>query len=238
MKNRWSIALGVVGVLVAGCATPPAAPAVLVCVPQEKQLPAPKIAVVSLKRCFDREAYARVKAIDARLEFLKQEQTTEETALSKELETLLNACSGIPDKSTKLYLKKYTEYKVVELRLDMAKRVNQARFLDEYNDLKADVYNEIRRAVSLVAKDEGWDLVLRVDGPQLEETGNDASLTLAQRIAARSVLYAVESMDISGKVIDRLNEEYKKKAVKICSACKRENPARAAKCPCGAEFPD
>jgi hypothetical protein len=80
---------------------------------------------------------------------------------------------------------------------------------------------------------------MRIEEPQLDE--DNANLeTVSQRINHRVVLYGSDRLDITTKVIERLNQEYQKKkagGVKVCAKCKKENPASAEKCSCGEALP-
>jgi hypothetical protein len=86
----------------------------------------------------------------------------------------------------------------------------------------------------MIAKDQKFDLVLRVEAPSLEEQDPE---NLAQRINSRVVLYYNEGVDITDMVLKKLNEEWaRQKAAGAqpaeweCPVCKKKNKVADATC--------
>ncbi len=185
--------------------------------PEPKPEPVPtrtdgtlRIAVVDLKKCFDPQKYALVKEMNAQLEKAAAESEQELMALDQKMHNLAEQMKGIPDKTSQLYLEKFKEFRMTELEREMVKRIAQMRLADKRAEVTSKVYNEIRAVVSGIAVQDGYDLVLRVEEPPLEDPSASAEL-IATRIANRVVLYGGERLDITARVIERLNQEYEKK---------------------------
>ncbi len=213
----------------------------VVAAPSPQQPFVPKIAVVDLKKCFDKTKYEGIKDADTQLEKFRAEIEQEQGQLTTKMGTLAEQMKGIPDKASNLYLEKLKEFRMTELNLDMVKKINQARFLDKYAEVKTRVYNEVRAVVTTIAVAEGYDVVFRIEEPQLDDDAGASAEGVTQRINHRVVLYGSDRMDITAKVIERLNQEYQKKkaaAPKACVKCKKESPAGSEKCTsCGEAFP-
>lgn len=165
-----------------------------------------KLGVVNLKTCFDKEKHDRVKDVDAELQKNAEELQKKIQDIDRKISTLKERIENLPANST--------------LRADLSRDLQRAatdrkfeaeygrlRYLDFYNDKKVEIYNEIRRVVDMIAKEQKFDLVLRVEAPQLEE---DTRETPTAQIASRVVLFHHENVDITNDVVKRLNDEYKK----------------------------
>ena len=213
----------------------------VVAAPCQQQPFVPKVAVVDLKKCFDKAKYEGIKDADAQLEKFRADIEQEQGALTNKMATLAEQMKGIPDKTSNLYLEKLKEFRMTELNLDMVKKINQARFMDRYAEVKTKVYNEVRAVVTTIAQADGYDVVLRIEEPLLDDDAAGGAESVTQRINHRVVLYGSERMDITAKVIEKLNQEYQKKkaaAPKVCQKCKKESPAGSEKCTsCGEAFP-
>jgi Skp family chaperone for outer membrane proteins len=203
--------------------------------------PAPlKVGTVDLKKCFDKQKYEYVKDVGVELEKFKAGLDAEEAAITAKMAALIEQMRGIPDRNSQLFMDKQKDYKLEEVRKELAQRMNRVRFTDRYAEQTTKIYNEIRHVVSIVGQEEGLDLVFRIEEPQLEDDTSNPE-TVSQRINHRVVLYGGDRLDITAKVIARLNQEYQKKkaagAPKVCAKCKKENPAAAEKCTCGEPLP-
>jgi rubrerythrin len=98
-------------------------------------------------------------------------------------------------------------------------------------DLESRIYSDLRRVVAQIARNQNFDLVLRVDESRLLD--EDADGIAAQRIV-RDVLFHRDAMDLTAQVLAGLNADWAK--AWICAACKRK--VADEKCPdCGAKRP-
>jgi Skp family chaperone for outer membrane proteins len=165
-----------------------------------------KLGVVNLRDCFDKDKYERIKEVDADLQKMADEYARRIQEIEKKMGLLKEQIDGLPRESA-LRAEKILQIRRAEVDLKFEREYGKARYLDHYSDRKIEVYNEIRRVVAMIAQEQKFDLILRVESPQLDE--QDAE-TVTQRINSRMVLYAHDSMDITKLVIDRLNDEHKK----------------------------
>ncbi|HVR83586.1 MAG TPA: OmpH family outer membrane protein [Planctomycetota bacterium] len=174
---------------------------------QDKDKTGFKLGVVNLRICFDKDKYERVKEIDADLQKLADEYAKKIQEIEKKMVQLKEQIEGLPAES-KLRADKILQMRRLEADLKFEKEYGKAQYLDFYSDRKIEIYNEIRRVVALIAQEQKFDLILRVESPTLNDQQDPENVT--QRINNRVVLYNHESVDITSLVVERLNAEYKK----------------------------
>jgi len=196
--KKLSALLAAAAVLAAGAGTASA---------QDKDKQGFKLGVVNLRICFDKEKYERVKEIDADLQKLADEYAKKIQDIEKKMVQLKEQIEGLPAES-KLRADKILQMRRLEADLKFEKEYGKAQYLDFYSDRKIEIYNEIRRVVALIAQEQKFDLILRVESPTLSDQQDPENVT--QRINTRVVLYSHESVDITNLVLERLNAEYKK----------------------------
>src|SRR5688572_14293000 len=173
---------------------------------QDKDKPGFKLGVVNLRICFDKDKFERVKEIDTDLQKLADEYAKRIQEIEKKMVQLKEQVEGLPPES-KLRADKILQLRRLETDLKFEKEYGKAQYLDFYSDKKIEIYNEIRRVVDLIAKEQKFDLILRMEAPTLNDQQDPENVT--QRINNRVVLYHHESVDITTLVIERLNAEYK-----------------------------
>src|SRR4026209_2558577 len=174
---------------------------------QDKDKPTFKLGVVNLRTCFGKDKYERVKEIDAELQKLADDYAKRIQEIEKKMVQLKEQVEGLPPES-KLRAEKILQLRRLETDLKFEKEYGKAQYLDFYSDKKIEIYNEIRRVVDLIAKEQKYDLILRVEAPTLNDQQDPENVT--QRINNRVVLYSHDSVDITTLVVERLNVEYKK----------------------------
>lgn len=167
-----------------------------------------KLGVVDLRRCFDRERYVRIKEVDAELRKLYDDQIAALAEVQKRIERLRNELTGLP-REMPLYWDKLGQLQLAEADLELRKKHGRQRYVNRFNELQIEVYNEIRRVVAAYARERGFDLVLRVEEPALQ--GDENPQTAAAQIQSRAVLYAADGLDITGEILKILNEEHAKR---------------------------
>jgi Skp family chaperone for outer membrane proteins len=166
-----------------------------------------KIGVVNLKQCFEPKRYRRIP--DAETEYKAFVMTLQEEIdeLRKHERTLEAEFKIIPPEMNKLQEEKLQEIQVVKFKIEYTAKLNQQRAMGKYQAIQMDIYNGIRAVVDQFGKDNGFDLIIKVDEPKLEE---DSPESVSRRISTRPVLYANPALDITDKIIDQLNAIYKK----------------------------
>ena len=174
---------------------------------QDKDKPAFKLGVVNLRTCFDKDKYERVKEIDVELQKLADEYAKKIQEIEKKMVQLKEQVEGLPPES-KLRADKILQLRRLETDLKFEKEYGKAQYLDFYSDKKIEIYNEIRRVVGLIAQEQKYDLILRIEAPTLNDQQDPENVT--QRINNRVVLYSHDNVDITNLVLERLNAEYKK----------------------------
>ena len=174
---------------------------------QEKDKASFKVGVVNLRICFDKDKFERVKEVDADLQKLADEYAKRIREIETNMVKLKEQVEGLPPES-KLRADKILQLRRLEVDLKFDKEYGKAQYLDFYSDKKIEIYNEIRRVVALIAQEQKFDLILRVESPTLSDQQDPENVT--QRINNRVVLFSHDNMDITNLVVDRLNAEYKK----------------------------
>ena len=202
MSNRifTSIALATAGLL-AAC---------LIAASTPKPQPAPKplrLAVVNIKECFKKDRYDRMKQVHEEIGKLRKAYTNELKDLEKNISRLKELLDAEPS-GTDLSGELIVQYRNGQSELKMKRELNQHKLRKKSSDKVSAVYNEIRRAVKLVAQDQEYDLILRVMDPEIE--GEDP-VSINQQINTRVVLYYNATLDVTDAVIKRLNEEWARK---------------------------
>ena len=166
-----------------------------------------KLGVVNLRICFDKDKYERVKEVDVELQKLADDYSKRIQEIEKKMVQLKEQIEGLPAES-KLRADKILQMRRLETDLKFEKEYGKAQYLDFYSDKKIEIYNEIRRVVGLIAQEQKYDLILRIEAPTLNDQQDPENVT--QRINNRVVLYSHDSVDITASVLERLNAEYKK----------------------------
>ena len=166
-----------------------------------------KLGVVNLRICFDKDKYERVKEIDTELQKLADDYAKRIQEIEKKMVQLKEQIEGLPAES-KLRAEKILQMRRFETDLKFEKEYGKAQYLDFYSDRKIEIYNEIRRVVAMIAQEQKFDLILRIEAPTLSDQQDPENVT--QRINNRVVLYSHDSVDITATVLERLNAEYKK----------------------------
>ncbi|HTF58204.1 MAG TPA: hypothetical protein VK661_13315, partial [Planctomycetota bacterium] len=156
--------------------------------------------------------------------------------IRKGLEEKTKVLEAVSDKTSALYMQKYTDIKVEEAHFDILQKLRTNRLLGARYSHRNLMYAEVRKVTAALAQELKFDLILRSDESAVDEDKTDESQSL-QKNMLRSVLYCDPSLDITGKVLTRLNDEYRKRkpvAGEIeCPQCHIRT--KDAKCPrCGA----
>jgi|TARA_B100001964_G_scaffold175337_1_gene193100 Skp family chaperone for outer membrane proteins len=167
-----------------------------------------KIGVVNLKHCFDKDRYERIQALDVELQALAAEYAKGVEATRKKIENIRMQLEGLTPE-LKSYWDKANELKQAEAELEFKRKYGKQQYLGRLVGLQVEVYTEITRIVEIYAKEKGYDLILRVDEPNLDKEKDLNSIS--QRISSRVILYHSATVDVTDAIVDLLNQEYLKK---------------------------
>ena len=220
MSNRrvTGLALGAAGLL--------AACLVAAGTPEPQAGPKPfRLGVVNLKECFKKDRYDRMKQVHADIGKLRKQYSDELKDLNKKVSKLKERMDAVPA-GTDLYRDLFVQYRMTESEIKMKRELNQYSLREKSSDMVRAVYNEIRRVVKLVGQEQKYDLILRVEEPEIE--GEDP-VSVNQQISSRVVLYQNATVDVTEAVIKRLNEEWAKK--KAAGPGKKPAPPKGGEAP-------
>jgi len=199
--------------------------------PAQEAKPPFKLGVVNLKTCFLADKYDRIKEVREEFKGVFEEHGKQVQALEKRVRELKDQIEGL-DRSQKLHEEKRRQLALVEAELKITHEIGRQRLRNQNTDIYREVYNEVERVIRMIGQEQKYDLILRVEQPQLEEQ-DEATLSL--QIVSRVVLHHHESVDLTPQVMDRLNQEWKKqKAASAtpaaeweCPVCKKKNKGDA-----------
>jgi Skp family chaperone for outer membrane proteins len=138
---------------------------------------------------------------------LKDKLDKDGDTLNKELDAL--------HKELELYKSESPEFRATEEKLlrkvaDVASygEFEERRLLLEQRLKTLQTYSTLRKGVEDYARENNIALVLMTDEPNLIDARSQQELLA--KISTRKVIYAHESMDITSKVIERLNADYQR----------------------------
>ncbi len=195
MKHLRSILLfasSLPGALAPAQAPTPAAPAA-----EAKAVNTPKIGVVDFVKVVD--AYPRAIAERTKIEELRKQQRTvleAELKKGKELELQLEDLQrGTPKYDLKLH-----ELRLKKQDIEGMEQIFDRDWRRKIDEFYVAIYADLERAVAIVAKERGVQMVLRAH-PQLEETSSENK---ARVFEARIVWFASEEIDLTPAVIKLL----------------------------------
>ncbi|MCX7806399.1 MAG: OmpH family outer membrane protein [Planctomycetota bacterium] len=170
----------------------------------------PRIGVVDVSRVF--QAYARVKDVSDRMQKIygeKEKALVDREKRLKDWESRLKLDTRGKDDP-----EFFEELQRFERERFLLKR-DYKRLADEVEDQKTaemrHVLNDIRNAISKAAEEMDLDLVVKA--MEYEDTEVEQARTaeeLVRRFRSNSVLYHAQKLDITKRVIDVLNSEYRR----------------------------
>ena len=201
--------------------------------PQDPPGRALKFAVVNMGDCMEPAKNEQSRDLETRFNGLNREAQDEVTRIRKKADELRAQVKAVEETSrgSQLFFEKLQQYNLEEARYEIAKKMNTTQLLAARDLFQAQLYSEVRKMVTVVAQELKIDIVLRGDEGAIDEDKSDLSI---QKNRFRAVLYHDPALDITGKVLARLNEEYRKKkpVSYLCPKCKVES--KEPKCPkCG-----
>lgn len=146
-------------------------------------------------------------------EFLTEQLKQEKAALDEEqkqkkevIEFLVVERDSYKPESEE-YKNKRNELIQETINLKAWAEFHQELMLDEHKRLTAQLYAEIVNGVKRVAEQEGFSLVLYLDGEQLSPSKN--IVELRDHIRQRKVVHHDQSVDLTQRVLDSLNAGFR-----------------------------
>lgn len=197
--------LAVVGVFGAIAAVPPAAHGGA---GQDKQI---KVGIVNMKHCFDESKCERVKELQKQLKELKDKIEAELQDLQKQVQTLDSKIKGLANPEGPLFKKFRQERAELLGKAKVKEELGKVELQEFWRKSRGNVYDEVCKAVDVVAKAKGLDLVLKDDAPAQDETDQEkAQVPSDLKIVYRAILFYSDKFDITKDVLQKMNEEWQK----------------------------
>ncbi|UCG15506.1 MAG: OmpH family outer membrane protein [Phycisphaerales bacterium] len=191
MKRACIVLLcGVVGVVGAGVAS------------ASDAADSTNVAVINLSVVFDR--YRLTKDLEAKFTTRQRQMEGEAQKQRDEIEVKRQALASFKP-GTDDYDTRRDEITKMVIEYQIRTEVKKEQLRESHKQWLLKIYQDVRGAVAAVAKEDGVDLVLTY-----EEVTADApdSKALRQQLLLEKVFYFGEKLDLTEKVISRVNADY------------------------------
>ena len=193
-----------------------------------------RFAVVNMNDCIEATKNDHARDLSARFDVISKEIKDELNMIRKKADELKTQAKNLEESGpgSALYVKLFREWNLEEANLKIATELSQRKLIAARDSFKNQLYSEARKMTTVLAQEMKIDVVFRSDEGAFEEDKSDLAL---QKNMLRSVLYHDPSLDLTDKVLARLNEDFKKRKSSAveCPKCKIAVP-NDGKCPrCG-----
>lgn len=185
-----------------------------------------RIAVVNVSRVFT--AYVRVKDVTDKMEKLFDARRKEIQKEDNDLKVWEDRLRIDPrDPKTNIeFFKEGQKFQLARLELDMKFRDLALGIEEKKKSEMKNVLNDIKSAIRAVGAQEQFDLVLRApefddefdpskaagpDGKDDPKKAGESAAELVRKFRENPVLFFSQGVDVTDKVIGKLNDEYLKK---------------------------
>jgi Skp family chaperone for outer membrane proteins len=181
-----------------------------------------RIAVVNVSRVFN--AYQRVGDVQKKMEQLfepDRKAIQKESDELKKQEDFIRMSPKDPKKDVDFF-KQIQQFELHKMEVDLKFQDLYQKVEDKRRDEMKTVLNEIKGAIRFVGSQEKFDLILRApefddefdadkkaDDKKKEEESKTAA-ELVRRFRENPVMYFSQGVEVTDKVIAKLNDDYKK----------------------------
>jgi Skp family chaperone for outer membrane proteins len=161
------------------------------------------VACLDVVRIFNE--YDRQKDLTEEMRTINQEMQDEEQRRRGQIDTLQATLDAMSD-SDPAKVKRTRE--MLQLKIDYKNwgELMQADMAREIGLWTRRVYEEVAAAAEETARNQGFDIILYKDQPDLIGFDPDA---LRDQIRSRKLVYASDAVDITQAILDKLNAEYR-----------------------------
>jgi len=166
-------------------------------------VPALKIGVVDMSRVFD--AYKKRDDFNKTLEEFRRQKAQEIENRRVEIRRLQDKIQLLAPGSEE---RKSEEENLSRKRLEFETegRLAAQEVDQKYRALLAEIYRDISEQVKRFSEENGYDLILKTEAL---ETDTSSTAELKLRLSTQKILYYSPRLDVTGKIIEVLNKEYK-----------------------------
>ncbi len=161
-----------------------------------------RVAVCDVVQLFNN--YQRAKDAGEKLNEGREAIRVENQKRIEAIENLRAQLGGLLEGSPE-HEQKLNDVQLQEIQRQAWLKFEDTRLMREHHTMTKDMYNELREAVSQVAQEHGFTLVLYHMRGELESTETPQ---LLQQIQQRKVLYVAKDVDLTDIVLKRLNDNY------------------------------
>jgi len=170
--------------------------------PASRPAPATRVAACDVVEVFNN--YQRAKDLTARLEEKRKAITAENDQRKKAIDAVNMELSGLKEGSPE-HEKRLGEMQRLEIERKAYLQFQEAVVMREHHRLTRDMYDQIRKVVAQVAREQGYQIVLY---RERDEQPTESTPELLQLIERRKVLYCDDSVDVTAAVLGKLNQSY------------------------------
>lgn len=185
--------------------------ALLIAMANSSPQPKPtKVGVINMKKCTDDSLF--VKDVEDKLKKQQEGYYDELQKMAKEVDVTRQRYEGAP-KGSQLKEHEYQQLLLKTTELEAKKKFYATMLSTEWQKYEIEFYNEINKTAQVVAKEKGFDLVIRVGIVPADEKKGDADdlKLLSNKLRYENVVYYSNEIDFTADVAKRLNDDHTKK---------------------------
>ncbi len=151
--------------------------------------------------------YERAKDLTTKLNENRETIKSQDATRIKSIEAVEMELEGLVVGSDE-YEKRLSEVERLSIDRKVWLQYEEAVLMRNHHRLTKEMYRQILKMIAEVARGKGYHIVLYRISKELE---SEDTPQLLQQIERHRVLYAADSVDLSGEVLSRLNQAYGRK---------------------------
>lgn len=164
-----------------------------------------KVGVVNLSEVFKK--YKRSKEFKQKITEQKEKVENKMNQIGKEVKQIDQELKELKP-HTDLWTERANKYYKLRSELKFRRKTWKDRVNQRVKDTTLEIYNEVRSEVNDFADQNDFDLILKVESPDIPNEEQQANVN--DIINRRPVLFFENRLDVTDQVVKRLNKSYNK----------------------------
>jgi Skp family chaperone for outer membrane proteins len=148
--------------------------------------------------------YDKVKDIEKKMTGLRRDLKAEDDRRAKRIQAVETELKDSLKPHTPAYNDRMDELTRLRIERDTWQKAVNAREAEERKRIAKEIYQDFLRAVSLTAREQGYQIVLNND-----QSSPDLKADIFRQIEGTKILYCDPGTDLTVAVLTRLNESYR-----------------------------
>lgn len=162
-----------------------------------------RVAVLNLAQVFDR--YHLTKDLEAKFDEKRRAMQADAQKKQSEIQVKREALSSFKPGSQD-YKSRRSELTEMQIQFEVWARVNEQELRDSHKQWLLKIYHDVRDAVAEVAEQQSIDVVLTYETVTDDAPDSEA---LRQQLLLEKVFYYEGRLDLTDRVVERVNARYK-----------------------------